>query len=316
MLVPALDAEARQWPDGKGGLVDADLVMIRGNDVVLRPDRSSEKLIVLPDTHLRDMDHRYLQRHFGNLYTERQRFEDLPEPLASIAGVGDAATLVHAASCFRGKTKEEVLGVFQRYLDAGYEDNLWLIAPVIFEQSETDPGFSDGWPQVTKIIQGQPILLDTGREYAHSGPAWPDINALLEWIKTSGRVRKRWLAPELMPTQLVNQCDELTDARHRARRQAWLLVRHLFDLEWQLVFQDTIADFWWPQPTDEQWQRLKDERWKKPHELCVSMDVTWDPRTQTFQRGNDTPLPRPPADWMPQKCVRYAWWGEAEQRPR
>ncbi len=52
-------------------------------------------------------------------------------------------------------------------------------------------------------------------------------------------MRFTWPVPELIPTGLVNETATLANERHRARYQAWRLVRHLFSLEWRVVFEDS-----------------------------------------------------------------------------
>ena len=292
--------EARRWPNDRGEIIRADLVLIRSNDVVLCPQPYHGKLVVVPLDKLRPVDRRFLHLDQQRKSDYGEVFEKLAQPLRDLAAVHDAATLVRAAAHFRGKSKAEILEVFQQYVDSQGGHELWLLAPVIFEPCPAYPNFwredltvlsefawPGAWPWETGIFRGQPMLLDVTHGGAHSGPGSPRAALLIEWAKQYGTVRASWPVPELIPTELVNRTEALADERHRARYQAWRLVRHLFSLEWKVAFEFS----------------LDDERWNRLHELCTSMEITWDEKEQKFRQSNGFIVPPPPDNWLPRTLV-------------
>ena len=224
----------------------------------------------------------------------------LPQPLRDIAAIHDAATLVRAAAHFRGKSKAEVLGIFEQCVDKEWDERLWLLAPVVFEPCPAYPDFWDRgdlgtslsestwpelWPRETKILRGQQMLLVTTGLTAARLPRARNCCSIGQRMHAT--VRSSWPVPELIPTELVNQTEALADERHRARYQAWRLVRHLFSLEWKVAFESS----------------LDDERWNKLHELCIAMEITWDEKEQKFRQSNGFSVPPPPDNWIPRTQV-------------
>ena len=164
--------EARRWPNDRGEIIQADLVLIRSNDVVL-----PHSLI----TANWSLCHWIGSGRRSSVSSpDRQRksdydevLEKLAQPLGDIAAIHDAATLVRAAAHFRGKSKAEILEIFQQYVDSQGGHELWLLAPVIFEPCPAYPDFwredltvlsefawPGAWPWETGIFRGQPMLLD------------------------------------------------------------------------------------------------------------------------------------------------------------
>jgi hypothetical protein len=264
--------EARRWPNDRGEIIRADLVMVRSRDVVLRPQPYRGRLLVVPFARLRPVDRRYLDLECRHARDCGEVLEKLPQPLQDFAAIHDAATLVRAAAHSRGKSKAEVLEIFEQCVDQDWNEHLWLVAPVIFEPCPAYPDFwredltvlsesawPGAWPWESTILRGQPLLLDISHGYPHSGPPAPVTRKLIAWAKERATVRSRWPVPELIPTELVNQTEVLADDRHRARYQAWRLVRHLFSLEWKVVFESS----------------LDDERWNKLHGTERSLPPFW-----------------------------------------
>ena len=288
--------KARRWPNDRGEIIRADLVMVRSSDVVLRPQPYPGRLVVVPFDKLRAVDDRYLDRRVWRSNPYGEVLAKLPQPLRDMAAVYDAATLVRAAAHFRGKSKAEILEVFRRYVDTRGGHELWLLAPVVFEPCPAYPDFwredltvlsesawPGAWPWETKIMRGQQMLLDISHGHGHSGPGAPDARDLIAWAKEHATVRSTWPVPEMIPIELVNETEALADERHRARYQAWRLVRHLFSLEWKVAFESS----------------LDNERWNRLHELCTSMEIAWDEKEQRFQQSNGFSVPPPPGNWIP-----------------
>jgi hypothetical protein len=48
---------------------------------------------------------------------------------------------------------------------------------------------------------------------------------------------------------------------------------------------------------------LDEERWKRLHGLCKSMEITWDEKEQKFRQTNVLTVPPPPDDWIPRTLV-------------
>ena len=113
------------------------------------------------------------------------------------------------------------------------------LVPVVFEPCPAYPDFwredltvlsewawPGAWPWETKIMRGQQMLLDISHGHGHSGPRAPDAKDLIAWAKEHATVRSTWPVPEMIPIELVNETEALADERHRARYQAWRLVRN------------------------------------------------------------------------------------------
>ena len=228
----------------------------------------------------------------------RKQLQPLSAPLRAIANISDTSTLVEAISHFQGKTKPEVLRIFQDLegIDAHCEEHVKLLAAVLFDPR---PDWAEGFFCQVKFIDGQPWLLDrlNGSSYSVlSGPVRPYLN----WLEREGHVRNQIIRPTRKPWEIVDGTPELALPQHQARRQAWRLVRHLFDVQWQAVFEDAVDD----------------GRWEQFKKLATFMRIDWDDRHQAYRAGVHGPLPAPPVDWLPMKTVQPGWNDPVLELPR
>ena len=285
----------RLWPDGNGGTIRGDIVLSRSSEIVIRTDSVPNRYKSIPKSILRDSDKRNLRRLVRG--SEIDELANLKDDMRVIANIHDAQSMLTASSLFREKNIAFVLSSFEEYLDLCKsnrkidEGNLWALATIIFEHPQTlYPDFlarvetpvTPDWPTsgcyTIRIVDDIPYFING--KHARSGPCWPDARGLISWIRDHAQTRKTWKHPTKSPTLSLF---ELGDDAQDCRVQAWRLVSHLFDENWQLVF----------------FQPIDDVRWERLVSIVDSLNLIWDIESRSFQIASDVKIPEAPQEWLP-----------------
>ena len=295
------EAQYRRWPDGNGGIVRGSLVLERTDDVVILISTSPRLYRAIPKHTLRNLDLRYLARLKGRPELFTFDLQNVPELQKKIALIEDGASLLEACSALGSMDKEQVFETLRNYLslcerdDRFDPDNVWFLTSLIFEcPAPPYPDFWDSsfalteptWPKSScsnfKTLAGLPFFGPT--ESGHSGPCWPNADFLLTWLESHGELKSPLIQAESLPTTAVsNQPGDNSPLR----RQAWRMVSHLFEMEWDLVYS---------QPID-------NERWARLSEMLTKLEVEWDSKSLQFEAASNVLMAKPPVEWLPTELI-------------
>lgn len=295
-----LGTPSRRWPDGNGGFVRGSLVLDRTDDLIVMVSDTPRLYRTIPKSALRDLDRKYLARLEGRPVSIKDQ-QGVPDEIKKIAVIEDGASLLDACSTFHSMDKKQILECFRKYLslcekdNRFHPDNIWFIGSMVFERpSPPYPDFLDpslhltaaSWPTSSctnfEILGDLPFFRPI--QFGHSGPCWPDVDLLVSWLDRHGKKKTHWPRSISLPTDTLNQLEDNTVLR----RQAWRMVSHLFDMEWDLVFE----------------QPVNDERWKKLSEMLTQLEVKWDSHSFKFTTEGKVIIGRPPVEWLPTTLIQ------------